>query len=79
MLGAALQHGVAAKLVASTDDLEAIAANDDADTKALKGWRYEVFGRDAVALKNGALSIGLKDGKITKYRVSPDADLYTKD
>ncbi len=73
-----LQHGVAAKLVANIDDLEAIARSDKPDTKAVHGWRYEVFGKDALALKAGKLAIGLKNGKITKYSVHDNSDLYTK-
>jgi ribonuclease D len=48
---------VAQKLVASADDLEAIAAADDAPVRALHGWRREVFGKDALALKHGQLAL----------------------
>src|SRR6266852_3019898 len=48
---------VAQKLVASADDLEAIAAADNAPVRALHGWRREVFGDDAVALKHGRLAL----------------------
>src|SRR5712691_11907889 len=48
---------VAQKLVASADDLEAIAAADDAPVRALHGWRREVFGKDALALKHGELAL----------------------
>jgi ribonuclease D len=48
---------VAQKLVASADDLEAIAADDHAEVAALTGWRREVFGADALALKHGALAL----------------------
>jgi ribonuclease D len=48
---------VAQKLVASADDLEAIAADDQAAVPALTGWRREVFGADALALKHGALAL----------------------
>jgi ribonuclease D len=48
---------VAQKLVASADDLEAIAADDNAPVRALSGWRREVFGKDAVALKHGELAL----------------------
>ena len=48
---------VAQKLVASADDLEAIAADDDAPTRALSGWRREIFGKDALALKHGRLAL----------------------
>jgi ribonuclease D len=49
--------GVAQKLVASADDLEAIAADDKAEVPALHGWRREVFGGDALALKHGRLAL----------------------
>jgi len=48
---------VAQKLVASADDLEAIAADDGASVPALHGWRREVFGDDALALKHGTLAL----------------------
>ncbi len=48
---------VAQKLVASADDLEAIATSDDAPVRALSGWRREVFGTDALALKHGKLAL----------------------
>ena len=48
---------VAQKLVASADDLEAIAVDDRADVPALHGWRREVFGADALALKHGTLAL----------------------
>ena len=50
-------HEVAQKLVASADDLELIAADDEADVPALSGWRREVFGADALALKHGRLAL----------------------
>ena len=49
--------GVAQKLVASADDIEAIAADDNADIRALGGWRRDVFGGDALALKHGKLAL----------------------
>ena len=48
---------VAQKLVASADDLEAIAVDDQATVPALTGWRREVFGADALALKHGTLAL----------------------
>lgn len=48
---------VAQKLVASADDLEAIASDDSAGVPALHGWRREVFGNDALALKHGKLAL----------------------
>lgn len=57
-------HGVAAKLIASVSDLEWIAANDHADCRALTGWRREVFGEQALALKHGRLALSLERGKV---------------
>ncbi len=57
-------HNVAPRLIASAADVEAIAANDEADVPALRGWRREVFGERALALKHGKIALKLKDGKV---------------
>ena len=59
----ATQYRVAARLVASTDDLERLASGDDEGVRALHGWRAEVFGHDAVALRDGRLAIALEGGE----------------
>lgn len=56
---------VAPKIIASTDDLEAIAADDAADVPALQGWRRGVFGEKALALKNGQLGLRIVRGRVT--------------
>jgi ribonuclease D len=66
----AAENGVAAKLIATQDELELIATEDHPDIQPLRGWRYDVFGREAQALKAGKIAIGLKGSKITKYNVS---------
>jgi len=58
------QHAVAAKVIATVDDLERIAADDNADVPALKGWRRELFGEKALALKSGKLVLGLDRGRV---------------
>ncbi len=57
-------HHVAAKVIATVDDLERIAASDRADVPALKGWRRELFGDKALALKHGKLALAIDDGKV---------------
>lgn len=57
-------HNVAPRLIASAADVEAIAANDEADVPALRGWRRKVFGERALALKHGHLALKLRDGKV---------------
>ncbi len=56
---------VAPKIIATVDDLEAIANDDSADVPALKGWRRTLFGEKALALKTGRLSLRMRDGKVT--------------
>ena len=58
------KHGVAAKIIATVDDLEKIAADDTADVRALKGWRRELFGDQALALKNGQIALGYNNRKV---------------
>ena len=55
--------GVAPRLIANADDIERLAAGDDEGVAALSGWRYEVFGKDAMALRQGQLAIALEDGE----------------
>lgn len=59
------EHQVAPRLIASAADIEAIAAHDDADVAALRGWRRQVFGEAALALKHGKLALKLKDGRVS--------------
>ncbi|SIQ22178.1 ribonuclease D [Bosea sp. TND4EK4] len=55
---------VAPKIIATSDDLDAIASDDFSDVAALKGWRREVFGEKALALKNGRLSLRIERGRV---------------
>jgi ribonuclease D len=57
-------HGVAARMIATSDDLEAICHDDAADVPALKGWRRDIFGRRALELKHGRLALTIERGKI---------------
>jgi ribonuclease D len=57
-------HHVAAKVIATADDLERIAADDAADVPALTGWRRELFGVKALALKRGDLALAIERGKV---------------
>ena len=56
--------GVASKLIATVGDLEKLAGDDRADVAALKGWRREVFGEDALRLKRGELALVLKGSRV---------------
>lgn len=59
----AARNGVAAKLIATGDDLEALVLGKT-DIPVLKGWRHDVFGESAQALLSGRLSMKLKDGEV---------------
>ncbi|GAA0537954.1 ribonuclease D [Rhizomicrobium palustre] len=54
---------VAPRLIANAEDIERLAAGDDEGVMALTGWRNEVFGKDAQALRSGKLSIALENGE----------------
>ena len=58
------RHGVAAKVIATIDDLDRIAADDEADVPALKGWRRDLFGEKALALKQGRLALAVDNRRV---------------
>ena len=58
------ESAVAGKLIATVDDLEAIANNDKADVPALTGWRRRLFGERALQLKHGLLALTVENGKV---------------
>jgi len=55
------EHDVAQRLVASSSDLEAIAADDNANVPAMHGWRRSLFGDDALRLKHGKVALALAE------------------
>jgi ribonuclease D len=65
------RHHVAQKLVASAADIEALADSDTADVPALHGWRREVFGEDALALKRGKLALTAEGNKVRMVKLGP--------
>jgi len=67
------QQGVAAKMIATTDDLEALANDDKADVGALKGWRRELFGEKALQLKHGKLALTVENNRVVTLEYH-DAD-----
>jgi ribonuclease D len=66
------ESGVAQRLLASTAELEAIAVDDEAEVPALHGWRREIFGEDALALKAGRLALGMRDRKPVVIRLEAE-------
>jgi ribonuclease D len=65
----AKESGVAPRLIARSDDLEALAAGVRDDLPILSGWRFEEFGRDALDLVEGRLAFAIENGKLKMSRV----------
>jgi len=68
------QTGVAQKLIASSSDIDNIAAfGADAKVEAMKGWRYEMFGEAAVKLRSGEMGLAIKNKKVVLLE-NPNGD-----
>ena len=65
-------HGVAMWLVAKRDDLNRIATEDAPDVPALTGWRRELFGEAALALRDGRLALTGDGRGVVDVEISPD-------
>jgi ribonuclease D len=68
LAAAAEAHNVAPKLLADTEDLERLASEAEPDVRCLAGWRREVFGEDALALKQGRLALGVAGRRVRLIR-----------
>ncbi|MDH7795676.1 MULTISPECIES: ribonuclease D [unclassified Beijerinckia] len=71
------RHGVAPKMIATVDDLEAISADDNAEVAALTGWRLELFGARALELKHGKLALTIERGRVITlaWQEAPSAEV----
>ncbi len=58
------QNNVAARLVASSEDIEALALDEMADNPATQGWRAEMFGNDAVRLIKGEIALSAQGKRV---------------
>ena len=65
----AKEAGVAAKLIARSDELESLAAGVRDELNILSGWRFEEFGRDALDLVEGRLAFATENGKLKLSRI----------
>ena len=65
----AKESDVAPRLIARSDDLEALAAGRRDGLSILTGWRFEEFGRDALDLVEGRLGFTVKGGKLLMTRI----------
>ena len=62
--------GVASKLIARSDELEALAGGVRDGLNILKGWRFDQFGSDALDLVEGRLAFGIVDGKLVMTKTA---------
>ena len=65
----AKESGVAPRLIARADDIEALAAGVRDGLKILSGWRFEQFGSDALDLVEGRLGFAIENGKLKMSRI----------
>ncbi len=63
------QHGVAPRLLASAEEIDRLAVEAAPEIPALAGWRRQVFGDDALALKAGQVTLGVDGRRIKLLRV----------
>ena len=64
------EHHVAPKLLVSAEELDRLAVEDAPDLPVLHGWRREVFGNDALALKGGRITLGVDGKRVKLHRVA---------
>jgi ribonuclease D len=65
------RNHVASKMIATVDELEQIASDDNADVPSLKGWRFELFGQQALDLKAGRVALSAENGRIVSRVIAP--------
>ncbi len=70
---AAARNRVAPRLIADTEDIERIAVEKAPDVPALKGWRGQLFGADALRLKAGDLALSVERGEVVAVPVAAKA------
>ena len=64
-------HGVAARLVASREDLDQLAVLDAPDIPCLSGWRRDIFGAEALALRAGQVALTAQGGRVLRVERTP--------
>jgi ribonuclease D len=64
------EHGVAARILATSDDIDALVLDDEADVPALKGWRRKLFGEKALAIKHGRIGLAATRKGVVVFDIS---------
>ena len=63
------QHGVAPRIIATSDDIDALVLDDNADVPALKGWRRKLFGEKALAIKHGRIGLAATRKGVVEFDI----------
>jgi ribonuclease D len=63
------QHGVAARILATSDDIDALVLDDNADVPALRGWRLKLFGDKALAIKHGRIGLAATRKGVVEFPI----------
>lgn len=64
------QNGVAARIIATSDEVDALVLDDEADVPALKGWRRKIFGDKALAIKHGRLGLAATRRGVVEFPIT---------
>jgi ribonuclease D len=64
------QNGVASRIIATSDEVDALVLDDDADVPALKGWRRKIFGDKALAIKHGRLGLAATRRGVVEFPIT---------
>jgi ribonuclease D len=68
------EHGVAARILATSDEIDALVLDDEADVPALQGWRRKIFGEKALALKHGKIGLAATRKGIVEIAIKAEQD-----
>jgi ribonuclease D len=64
------QNGVAGRIIATSDDIDALVLDDNADVPALRGWRRKLFGDKALAIKHGRIGLAATRKGVVEFPIS---------
>ncbi|VAW21816.1 Ribonuclease D [hydrothermal vent metagenome] len=64
------REGVAARIIANSDDIDALVLDDSAEIAALRGWRFKLFGEKALAIKHGEIGLAATKDGIVEFNLS---------
>ena len=68
------QNGVAARIIATSDEIDALVLDDQAEVPALKGWRRKLFGDKALAIKHGRIGLVATRKGVVEFAIKDTED-----